>query len=270
MSTIQAHPAAFDAIAAQYDELFTNSVIGRAQRDAVWDVLRRHLRPGSSVLELNCGTGEDALFLAKRGMTVVACDISAKMIEVASTRGLHAGNAERVEFVALAIEDIAALQPARKFDAVFSNFSGLNCVADLRKTATDLAKLLRPGSQAILCLSNKYCLWETIWYLLHVQWRKAFRRWSSRPVAARIGSKTVMVRYPSTAAIIGAFSPVFRVKGVHGIGIAVPPSYLEPWIRRIPRGMTLLRRLDRRATRWPLLRSLGDHVVLVLERTAKA
>ena len=69
VSRVQARAAAFDAIAEHYDDLFTNSLIGRAQRQAVWEIASRHLRPGGLVLELNCGTGEDALFLANSGMT---------------------------------------------------------------------------------------------------------------------------------------------------------------------------------------------------------
>jgi ubiquinone/menaquinone biosynthesis C-methylase UbiE len=57
---------AFDALAGEYDKMFTTSLIGRAQREAVWDVLDRTFFPGEKILELNCGTGEDALHLARR------------------------------------------------------------------------------------------------------------------------------------------------------------------------------------------------------------
>ena len=56
---------AFSSLAASYDDLFTRSTIGRAQRNVVWDVLLNAFEPGTRILELNCGTGEDALFLAR-------------------------------------------------------------------------------------------------------------------------------------------------------------------------------------------------------------
>ena len=264
---VQTRPAAFDAIASQYDDLFTNSLIGRAQRGAVWDVACRHLRPGSSVLELNCGTGEDALFLAKCGMKVLATDISDSMIDVARSRVAQVPAARALEFVTLAIEDLGTLSPAKTFDGAFSNFSGLNCVADLQQAATDLARVLPSGSRAVLCFSNKYCLWEVVWYLLHAQPRKAFRRWTSRAIAARIGNSEVLVRYPAIRQIVAAFRPHFRFVGFCGVGIAVPPSYLEPWMRRLPGTLSLFRRVDRLVKRWPLFRGLGDHAVLVMERT---
>ena len=34
---------AFDSLAAKYDDLFTRSMIGRAQRGAVWEVADRHV-----------------------------------------------------------------------------------------------------------------------------------------------------------------------------------------------------------------------------------
>ena len=55
---------AFDSLAAKYDDLFTRSVIGRAQRGAVWEALVDRFEPGAHILELNCGTGEDAVYLA--------------------------------------------------------------------------------------------------------------------------------------------------------------------------------------------------------------
>ena len=260
-------PAAFDAIAAHYDDLFTNSFVGRAQRGVVWDVVRHYLRPGSTVLELNCGTGEDAVFLSKCGMRVIATDISEAMIEVARSRAAQEPADGKLEFLSLAIEELATLSPAGTFDAAFSNFSGLNCVADLHQAAADLAGLLPAGSRAILCFSNRFCLWEVIWYLLHAQPRKAFRRWSSQPISARIRSSQVLVRYPTIRQIIAAFRPHFRVTDACGVGIAVPPSYLEPWMRRLPAALSLFKRMDSFVRRWPLFKGIGDHIVLVMERT---
>lgn len=268
MNVVQTRPAAFDAIAAHYDDLFTNSVIGRAQRDSVWEVIGQHLEPGCSVLELNCGTGEDALFLAKREMSVVACDISEKMVEIAKSRASAEDAEAKVRFLTLAIEDVARLRPG-KFDAVLSNFSGLNCVADLHQAATDLAHLLKPGSSAVLCFSNKFCVWEVVWYLLRGDCRRAFRRWTPKPITARIGTERLLVRYPTVAEIATCFAPYFRVRNVYGAGIMVPPSYVEGWMRRLPRAMGTLRRVDRFIKNWPLFRVLGDHVVLVLERTSE-
>jgi ubiquinone/menaquinone biosynthesis C-methylase UbiE len=266
MSVAQPLTAAFDGIAAQYDEIFTESLIGRAQRDAVWQIAIRHLRPGNRVLELNCGTGKDALFLASNGMSVVACDISPAMIGVARNRKERDHRHADINFRVLSIESLGALPLDNRYDAVFSNFSGLNCVADLASVASDLARLTNPGAKAILCLSSKYCLWEFCWYLFHGQIKRATRRWNRDAITARIGDGSVEVRYPRVGEILASFSEFFSPVAIHGVGVAVPPSYLEPWARRMPAAVAALARIDRVISGRPLWRSMGDHVVLVLER----
>src|ERR1700734_3972137 len=88
VSTLQAEiaQAPFDVLAEGYDRDFTFSRIGQAQRTAVWTELSRTFRSGDRVLEIGCGTGVDACFLAERGMKVVACDSSPAMIQVAARR----------------------------------------------------------------------------------------------------------------------------------------------------------------------------------------
>jgi len=122
--------AAFDAIAEKYDEIFTNSLIGRAQRDVVWHELDRFFPAGTRVLELNCGTGEDALFLAGRGVQVTALDQSPVMIDVAMRR-MATKPRRKISFRLVDNEEIGSLQPCRPFDGSLSNFGGLNCVPDL-------------------------------------------------------------------------------------------------------------------------------------------
>src|ERR1700755_1327236 len=95
---------AFDQLATRYDDLFTRSLIGRAQRNAVWNVLAQTFQSGDHVLELNCGTGEDAFFLAGKGVSVVACDASEQMIELARKRHCTEAPNSPVMFPRLPIE----------------------------------------------------------------------------------------------------------------------------------------------------------------------
>ena len=74
---------AFDTIAEEYDRMFTHSILGKAQRSLVHEALRDSFREGQHVLDLNCGTGEDAILMAARGISVLACDVSKRMINVA-------------------------------------------------------------------------------------------------------------------------------------------------------------------------------------------
>ena len=71
--------AAFDEIAERYDRDWTATQVGVLQRAAVWRTLDRLFGPGDRVLDLGCGTGADAAHLAKRGVQVLAADISPQM-----------------------------------------------------------------------------------------------------------------------------------------------------------------------------------------------
>jgi ubiquinone/menaquinone biosynthesis C-methylase UbiE len=255
----------FDQMATEYDDVFTNSAIGRAQRDAVWSVLPQIFQSGDHILELNCGTGEDALFLARTGVSVTACDASEQMIKVASSRLRREAPDASIEFNLLPTERLRDLQSKTMFDGAFSNFSGLNCVADLGQTAEDLSKLLSPGASLLICLSTRFCISEMLWFALHGNFRKAFRRCSGH-ATAKAGEFTVDVYYPTVRKLQALFSPSFVLRSLAGVGVTVPPSYVEAWIRNHPKLLDMLRKIDKAISNHPGFRVLGDHVLLHFER----
>jgi ubiquinone/menaquinone biosynthesis C-methylase UbiE len=264
----QAQPQAilaFDQLAKRYDDLFTRSLIGRAQRNAVWRVIAQTFRSGDHVLELNCGTGEDALFLAGKGVSVIACDASEQMIEYAQQRLRTEAPTTAVKFAQLPIEQIAEIRTEGAFDGVFSNFSGLNCVADLSQTAEDLATLLPPGAPLIICLSTRFCISEIIWFLIHGRVREAFRRCSGH-AAAKVGEFVVDVYYPTLRQLQKSFSPAFVMRSCVGVGISVPPSYVEPWIRKCPKLLRVMETIDKALSACPGFRVIGDHMLISFER----
>jgi SAM-dependent methyltransferase len=256
---------AFDSIAAGYDELFTRSTIGRAQRGVVWDALLNTFEPGAHILELNCGTGEDALFLARHDISVVACDGSEGMIRTARKRKQNEDPDAPIHFKLLPTEQLAKLHPGHLFDGVLSNFSGLNCVSNLDPVVWNLASLVTPSASLLICLSTRFCLAETLWFLLHGDFRRAFRR-TPGVAHAKVSEFMVKVHYPTLRQVKQSFSPWFRLRSCTGIGVAVPPSYLEPMIRKYPRLLGLLRWIDKRISHLPLLRIMGDHMLLHFER----
>jgi ubiquinone/menaquinone biosynthesis C-methylase UbiE len=255
----------FDQMACDYDETFTRSSIGRAQRDVVWRALSKAFQPGDHILELNCGTGEDAFFLARNSIAITACDASEQMIEIARNRQRNEAPNTSVQFFLLPTERVSQLQSATMFDGVFSNFSGLNCVANLKQTVDDLATLLPPGAPLLICLSTRFCLWEMLWFLLHGNFRKAFRRCSGH-ATAKIGQYSVDVYYPTLTSLKKLFSPSFTFRSCAGVGIAVPPSYVEKWIRNHPKLLSPLRAIDKVISPLPGFRVLGDHMLLHFER----
>ena len=261
--------APFDAIAERYDETFTDSKIGQAQRASVWKELAKTFHPGDRVLELGCGTGVDVWFLAQRGVTVVACDASPQMIAIAQRRTQKPADtgAGSVSLHLLRAEEVGSLREQGPFEGAFANFGVLNCIDNLRPLAIDLAKLLRPGASALLCLMGPYCAWEIAWYLAEGKPRKAFRRLQRGGVTATLADEAnVHVQYPAVRSLARIFSPEFRLKSVRGIGVSVPPSYVESWAARFPRLFDFCVRADSILGRCPGVRLFADHILLRFER----
>jgi len=260
-------PAPFDAVALQYDDTFTSSAVGRAQRLTVWKELARLFRPGDRVLEIGCGTGEDACFLAQRGVRVIACDSSSEMIEVTRRKIAGYGLQKFASPIAVRAEHISSLRSSEPFDGAFSNFGVLNCVPDLGQLASDLASMLNPKAHALLCWMGPTCFWEIAWYLAHGDRKKAFRRLQRDGATARIaGAASVHVRYPSVKSLAKTFAPHFRVKSVIGVGVAVPPSYAEGWAERHPNWLRFCEGCDALLGKSPGIRLLGDHTLVRLQR----
>ena len=249
-----AAPSPFDAMAADYDDSFTDTVIGRTMRAAVWRRLDALFGPGDRVLELNCGTGVDAAHLAARGVEVLATDASAAMVEVARRRGVdaHVCRAEH-------LGDVVAGRPP--FDGALSDFGGLNCVEDIGEVGRGLAGALRPGATAVLCVMGPVVPWEMAWFLARLRPREAFRR--LQPSTEWRGTT---IRYPSARATARALAPWFEVQRCWALGALVPPSYVEPLAARAPRAVALADRVERRIERWPGVAALADHYVLEVAR----
>jgi ubiquinone/menaquinone biosynthesis C-methylase UbiE len=242
--------AAFDRLAAGYDAAWTDSPAGSTQRALVWRHVDPLFQPGDALLDIGCGTGTDAAHYGSRGVRVHATDPSPEMIRVAATRGGF------TTAIAAAQEIDGA--PA-SYDGAISNFGALNCVADLASVARRVGRLVRPGGRVAVCLIGRCCLWETLYYAARLQFGKAQRRWKTGAVITSLG---VPIYYHSVAELRAAFAPDFACERWAGIGLLVPPSYVE-----LPRGMVrMLGAVDWWLSGWPLLRGLADHRLLILVR----
>jgi ubiquinone/menaquinone biosynthesis C-methylase UbiE len=245
------HAAAyFDQLAVRYDAVWTNSPTGRLQREAVWRHLDPLIRRGDRVLDIGCGTGDDALHFAQLGGQVLALDISPEMVRVARGKGVNA----RV----LPIEGIHALAVA--FDLVLSNFGGFNCVRDLSAIRQTLARLVRPEGYLAVCLMGRFCLRESAHYALRGRFKKAARRWRGETLT----SAGLRVFYPTLKRVRQALSPSFDLVADVGIGVSVPPSFIEGTPAPLLNTFALL---DARIESSRIGRAIGDHRLFVFRRS---
>ena len=266
MPSCTIEPAPFDALAAGYDDQFTNRPLGRWLRDNVRARIAPLLRDGMHALELGCGTGEDAIWLAGQGVRVTATDASGRMLEVAAAKVARMGVGDRVRLERIDLDQAAALAELRlpPVDLVFSNFGVLNCVRDRTTLASTLGGFTGPRSTVALTVMGPWCPWEVLWYLRSGQVRTAFRR-VLRPADAQLtDDASVHIDYPSTRRLCREFAPHFRHEATYGIGSVLRPSYAEPFTRRWPRTFARAARLDAAVAAWMPFRALNDHYLEIL------
>ena len=259
------HAQAFDELAAGYDADFSDSALGRTLRSLVWARLEQVFRPPQRVLELGCGTGVDALSLARRGVEVFATDASPGMIEVARKKAqtVYAGGDNlRVEFHCVPMEQLASALDGRLFDGVLSNFGAINCVQDLRVLVSDVAASLRPGARLVWVVMGRHVPWEWAWFALQGHWSKAWRRLTPGGVSWR----GMNVRYPTPGELTRLLGPWFEVQRITPLGVALPPSYAGEWLARQPRLSRMLTQLEYRVQDCRALAGLADHYIVEASR----
>lgn len=265
--------APFDAVAAGYDAAFTETPIGRRKREIVRNYLAGELAgelaPGRRVLELNCGTGEDALWLSERVAQVVATDISARMIDVARRKCGAAGRTN-VTLERMGIEEVSeavgidAPGGPDRFDLVFSNFDGLNCLRDLSFLPDTLRSVLKPDGSAILVFMSGFCAMETLGLAARGKFRRAFGRFRRDGLAVHIGAGvSVRTYFHSTRSVLRLFRRAgYRIEAVRAVGLITPPTSMRDFYHR---RLGLFRRLEGiEETLSPLFpfSRMGDHVLV--------
>jgi ubiquinone/menaquinone biosynthesis C-methylase UbiE len=253
---------AFSRTASKYDAFAIDHPHLTSIRGKVYSHLQRVLPPGASVLELNAGTGTDAVQLARRGYRVHATDIAPGMLARLRLKVQELGLQDHVsmeERSFLSLQDV----PGAPFDAVFSNLGGLNCLNDLRPVIRQLPGVLRPGGVVTWVLMPHICLWEMA-EVFRGDFRLAFRRWSRTGVRARLEGLEFPVYYFSPAQVLGWFGDDYGLLALQGLSVLTPTAESRSFARRFRVPYRLLSWLDDRLSpRWPWS-GWGDFYVLSL------
>jgi SAM-dependent methyltransferase len=267
---------AFDALAPTYDSDFTSTPIARYLRERAHERLNAHFGAGDTVLELGCGTGEDALRLAQRGVRVVATDSSPLMLDAAraKTAGEPGITVARLDLRALppihdslGAQHETPLSELNLFDGVFSNFGPLNCLDNWRPLAAWLAARVKPGGVAAFGVMSPFCLWEMVWHGLHGDWRTAIRRLGGgaafKPDDA---DETLIIHYPTVRRLTHDFAPYFRRARVLPLGVFLPPSDVYGVAERRPRLLRTLLALEQQVRGLDVLALAADHYWIEFRR----
>ena len=259
----------FDHIASTYDSVFTNTAIGQIQRKSVWAYIEKVIPElgGFEMLELNCGTGEDALLFGERGFNILATDISHEMLKVTNKKAAQYSMQNRISSHYLDLDAFDETIFDKKFDLVFSNFGGLNCInpQSMKTLLQKLPLILKPGGRFIGVAMPKFCLWESFYFLCKLEPRNIFRRWTSKEVLAYLHGATVKTWYYFPNDLKQAAKEYFDFIAVKPVGVSVPPSYLENFFINKRWLLNFLNATERMIFRGSLWGRLSDHYIIDLK-----
>jgi len=258
--------AAFDSVAADYDGPRGNNLLIQDMRAEMWRWLDRAFVSASRLIDVGCGTGLDAVRQARRGHHVVATDWSPEMVARTAARARQEQVADRVQATLVGAHELARLEGSGTFDGAYSNLGPLNCVPDLSEVSAACARLLRPGGALVFTVIGRLCPWEIAHYLPRGRWSRLRVRFARELVPVSMNQHTIWTRYYAPREFYRAFARDFRLTHYRGLCVFAPPPYLISMRARHPRLYEWLWRIDRRTAGWPLLRAMGDHFLIVMNK----
>lgn len=258
----QFQPAAdgFSRISHHYETFTAANPHLQWLRSRVYEHVVSVVPQGSHILEVNAGTGEDAVALIARGYRVHATDIAPQMIDyIEQKRASQPADALTSQLVSLTELDRVEGQ----FDALFSNSGGLNCIPDLTQFTRHLPSKLRTGGTATVAIMPPFYPWELT--LMVKDWRVGTRRFvGQKGIAANVEGVQVMTYYYTPRFVMRCFGPRFSLVRLQSLNLFSPNADNYTFMQKAPRIYRALTTLDKRLGDLPPFNRWGDYFMLTM------
>jgi ubiquinone/menaquinone biosynthesis C-methylase UbiE len=253
---------AFSAQAEHFDSDEESNLILKWMRGQIHAYEEKYLLPHSNILELNSGTGIDAVHFARRGHSVLAIDHAPGMIEQLQKKISRYHLEDRIRCMVCSFTQLESL-PLQQFDHVFSNFGGLNCIPNLQEVISQLPRVLKPGATITFVIMPRICPWE-IAQVFKGNIRLAFRRLSRHGTSAHIDGYRFLSYYHSPAEVIKLFDDRFSLAQLYGLASLSPPPYFTAVPEKYPSVYRTLTRWDERCAAYFPFNRWADHFIVTM------
>jgi ubiquinone/menaquinone biosynthesis C-methylase UbiE len=257
---------AFSRQSIIFDAIYASNTIVTYKREQVRNHVIMLLQPNSKILELNAGTGEDAIYFARHGHRVHATDIADGMLNTLNDKVRKNDLADNITNEKCSYTELKKLGNKGPYDMIFSNFAGLNCTENLGSVLQSLKPLLKDKGLVSLVILPKFCLWETL-LVFKGKFKTAFRRFNSKNGAdAHIEGVHFKCWYYNPSFIIKALKDDYDLLDLEGLCVFVPPSYIENFAEKHPALYQFLKNFENKMkSKWPW-RGIGDYYIITLRR----
>ena len=257
---------AFEKQATVFDDIYDHNLIVKYKRNRTHAHLEKYLKNGSKILELNAGTGNDAIYFANKGHFIHATDVSKGMLSQLNQKVKDSNLNEFISTEQISFCDLKQISKKTTYDVIFSNFGGLNCTNTLNEVLLSFSNLLKPNGIITLVIMPPICLWE-IFTFMKGNFRMAFRRlFAKNGAKAHIEGVHFLCWYYRPSYIYEYLKKDFELMEVEGLCTIVPPSYFERFPTRFPRIFALLKKIeDKMKHKFPF-KYTGDYFIITLKK----
>lgn len=254
----------FSKISNQYETLDrTSSLIGW-MRSRVRTHFEKHLSANSTILEINCGSGIDAVYFAKKRYPVHATDIAQGMIDHVQSKISSQGLEKILSCDLVSFEELNKID--KQFFHIFSNFGGLNCSSlnTLEKVFQSFNDILKPNGSITMVIMPKLCIWEFL--KIFKGNKNAFRRLKKNGVFANIEGERVQVYYHNANTIKALLKHNFSNFEIENICFLGPTGNQVDFPEKHPFIFKLFSKLDMLSNKISFLRGYGDYYIITAKK----
>ena len=251
---------AFTRQSSNYDQYEEGNHILKWMRQQVRNHALEFLKLGDKILELNSGTGIDAEFFAEKGFTIHCTDLTSGMINQMQNKFSQKKLSDKITVQQCSFTELNKIGD-KKFDFIFSNFGGLNCIPDLNEVTKFFPSLLNNKGKVCLVIMPPVCPWEIV-QCVRGKFKFAFRRLKRNGTLAFIEGVRFTTFYFTPGDVMKALGKNFKLQKLEGLAVFTPNPQMTNFSKKFPRLIKALNKLDEKfAGLFPLNR-IGDHFIL--------